>query len=325
MLGEFEIIDRYFRKQIQRSDVVEGIGNDGAVLKPSPEEELVVTVDTLIEGVHFPSDTDPEAIGFKSLAVNLSDLAAMGAKPAWFTLSLSLPGADEDWLGRFSQGLFRIAERYSITLIGGDTTQGALSVTITAMGFVPTSQAMRRDGAHPGDAVYVTGSLGDAGLGLAALNNIRVMNDADRKYCLSRLNLPQPRVEAGLIIRDYASAAIDVSDGLVADLNHVLSTSRVGASIQMECIPLSNAFHHAFGTQPDWQIALTFGDDYELLFTVPESKIPLLQSRICDIDCKITRIGRIETLRGLRFTSADGREYRPEGTGYKHFRENPLG
>ncbi len=322
MLGEFEIIDRYFRKQVQRSDVVKGIGDDGAVLKPLPGMELVVTVDTLIQGVHFPKDTDPEAIGFKCLAVNLSDLAAMGAKPAWFALALTLPEPDEDWLSRFSLGLFELAKRYGMTLIGGDTTRGTLSVTVTAMGFVPTSQAIGREGANPGDAVYVSGCLGDAGLGLAGLNNIKVLNDRTREYCLSRLNRPQPRVEAGLILRDYASAAIDISDGLLADLNHLLTASRVGASIQLASIPLSEEFIEAFDTRPEWQIALAFGDDYELLFTVPEHKLASLHRSICEFDCNITRIGRIETLQGLRLFTEDGRQYVPERTGYKHFIEN---
>ena len=321
MLGEFEIIDRYFQKEVQRSDVVEGIGNDGAVLKSSPGMELVVTVDTLIEGIHFPADTNPEAIGFKCLAVNLSDLAAMGAKPAWLTLSLTLPEPDEDWLSRFCLGLFELAERYGMALVGGDTTRGTLSVTITAMGFVPSSQAIRRDGARPGDAVYVTGRLGDAGLGLAALHKVKMLRSRNRDYCLSRLNRPEPRVEAGLILRDYASAAIDISDGLVADLAHILSASRVGASIQLASLPLSEAFQETFGTKPEWEIALTSGDDYELLFTVPEAKVPSLLKRICDFDCDFTRIGRIETLRGLRLITEDGGEYTLERAGYNHFKE----
>lgn len=320
MLGEFEIIERYFRKELKRSDVIEGIGDDAAVLKPSSQMELVVTVDTLIEGVHFPADTDPEAIGYKCLAVNLSDLAAMGAEPAWFTLSLTLPEPDEDWLSRFCRGMFELVEHYGIALVGGDTTHGALSVTVTAMGFVPRSRAMRRDGARPGDAVYVTGCLGDAGLGLAALNNRKVLHGRHRDYCLSRLHRPQPRVEAGLIFRDYASAAIDISDGLMSDIAHVLTASGVGASIQLSTIPLSKAFREAFADQPEWPMALAFGDDYELLITVPEHKTPSLETRTCDLDCGITRIGRIETSTGLRLFAEDGMQYVPEEVGYQHFR-----
>ena len=220
---------------------------------------------------------------------------------------------------RFSRGLFGLARRHGVALIGGDTTRGVLSVTITAMGFVPSSKAMRRDGACPGDALYVTGTLGDAGLGLAVINKIRTISGKDRDYCLLRLHQPDPRIEEGLIIREYASAAIDVSDGLVADLNHILAASRVGASIQLPSIPLSKAFQATFGTQPDWQIALTFGDDYELLFTLPHRKVSLLQESISDLDCRITHIGRIETRPGLRIITESGSEYSPEGNGYKHF------
>lgn len=320
MLDEFEIIERYFRQENVRSDVIEGIGNDGAVLQVPAQTELVVTVDTLIEGVHFPVDTDVEAIGYKCLAVNLSDLAAMGAEPAWFTLALTLPDADEEWLNRFCRGMFGLARHYGIALIGGDTTRGALSVTVTAMGFVPDSKAMRRDGARPGDAVYVTGTLGDAGLGLATINNSKVLHAEHRNYFLSRLHRPQPRVEAGLILKEYASAAIDISDGLLSDINHVLTASGVGADIQLNSIPLSKAFREVFDDQPEWQFVLAFGDDYELLFTVPERNIPLLERNIRDLDCGITRIGRIESSNRLRFSTEDGIQFVPEELGYKHFR-----
>lgn len=320
MLGEFALIERFFRNGVTRPDVVEGIGDDAAVLQAPAQMELVVTVDTLIKGVHFPAHAEPETIGFKCLAVNLSDLAAMGAEPAWFTLALTLPESDEEWLSRFCKGMFDLAQHYGVALIGGDTTRGALSVTVTAMGFVPRSQAMRREGARPGDAVYVTGTLGDAGLGLATINNTKRLPGRHKDYCLSRLHRPQPRVEAGIILRDFASAAIDISDGLVADINHVLSASGVGADIQLASIPLSEAFREAFGDRTGWEIALAFGDDYELLFTVPEHKIPLLEKKTSFLDHGITRIGRIESSHELRLSFADGTQYDPGQAGYRHFK-----
>ncbi|MEN8132802.1 MAG: thiamine-phosphate kinase [Pseudomonadota bacterium] len=319
MPGEFEIIDRYFKRKNRRKDVVKGIGDDAAVLRSDAEKDLVVTVDTLVEGVHFPLDTDPEAIGFKSLAVNLSDLAAMGATPAWFTLSLTLSSVDESWLQGFASGLFELADRYGMDLVGGDTIHGPLSISITAMGFTPVSKALCRNGARTGDAIFVTGVIGDAALGLAAVQGIRALDGGSLEYCLSRLNRPTPRLDAGQLLLNIASAAIDISDGLVADLNHILTASEVGASIQLAAIPLSQSFIEACDHEPEWQTVLTGGDDYELLFTVPQDKVQKLIKATASLSYDITRIGQIEPQRDLRIWGRDEQEYVLETAGYKHF------
>jgi thiamine-monophosphate kinase len=319
MLGEFDIIDRYFKRQIRRSDVISGIGDDAAVLKVPPGMELVVTMDTLVSGVHFPKQIDAEAIGFKALAVNLSDLASMGATPAWFTLSLTLAEVNEVWLEGFAHGLFELADRYDVDLIGGDMTHGGLSISITAMGFTPVSKALRRDGARPGDGIFVTGCVGDAGLGLAALNKERALHGSDLDYFLLRLNRPVPRVDAGQILLDRATAAIDISDGLAADLNHILIASDVGASIQLSSIPLSAAFVRACAGRPEWQIPLACGDDYELLFTLPQYRVQQIIREMASLSHGITQIGQIEERRGMRFWGNEGQQYIPESIGYRHF------
>ncbi len=320
MPGEFELIERYFKIKSGRADVVKGVGDDAALVRPPPEKELVITVDTLIEGVHFPKQTDPEAIGYKALAVNLSDLAAMGAIPAWFTLSLTLPKIDERWLKGFTCGMFKLASRFDMELIGGDLTHGGLSVTITAVGFTHLSSALRREGAQFGDHIYVTGCIGDAALGLRALNEKIEIDTKDLEFCLTRLNFPVPRVEAGQILSNFATAAIDVSDGLAGDLNHILEASGVGAVIELASLPLSNAFQRVFGDRPDWRLALAGGDDYELLFTVPENKTPQLTEAFEALECGITRIGRIEHQRGLRIWTQERRLFSLNQSGYDHFK-----
>ena len=320
MPGEFELIERYFRLKSRRADVVKGVGDDAALVTPPSEKELVITVDTLIEGVHFPVHTNPEAIGYKALAVNLSDLAAMGATPAWFTLSLTLPKTDEPWLKKFTCGMFNLASRFNIELIGGDLTHGSLSVTISAVGFAPASTALRREGAQFGDQIYVTGCVGDAALGLMALNKKIDLDIKGLEYCLARLNFPTPRVEAGEILLDLATAAIDVSDGLAGDLRHILEASGVGAVIELALLPLSTTFQRAFGDRPDWQLPLSGGDDYELLFTVPENKTQHLVEAFKALDCGITRIGRIEHQGGLRIWSQDRRPFTLNQPGYNHFK-----
>lgn len=319
MPGEFEIIDRYFKRKNCRKDVVKGIGDDAAVLRPYAEKDLVVTMDALVEGVHFPLDTDPEAIGFKSLAVNLSDLAAMGAVPAWFTLSLTLPCVDGSWLQGFASGLFESADRYGINLVGGDTTHGPLCISITAMGFTPTSKALCRNGARVGDAIYVTGYIGDAALGLAAKQGKISLEQSSLEYCLSRLDRPSPRLDAGRMLLNIASAAIDISDGLAADLSHILNASAVGARLQLTSIPRSKIFIEASVHRPEWRMVVAGGDDYELLFTVPQGKIKRLIQAGESLGCGITRIGQIERQPGLRIDDADGREVVLESAGYQHF------
>jgi len=319
MPDEFQIIERYFNRTSRRTDVILGVGDDGALVHPPPNQRLVITMDTLNEGIHFPIQTPAQAVGHKALAVNLSDLAAMGATPAWFTLSLSMPGSDELWLEDFTRGLFELANRFEAELIGGDLTRGPLSVTITAIGFTSGCAALRRAGARPGDFIYVTGHLGDAALGLMALRNNITLDPEDLDNCLARLNYPIPRVEAAQCLLDVATAAIDISDGLAGDLNHVLQASGVGAVIELTSLPLSATFKKAFGDKPDWRLPLTGGDDYELLFTVPSDKLQPLNSGFMGMECGITQIGQIQSQPGLRIRQPDGRPYVPDQTGYIHF------
>ena len=320
MADEFELIKRYFLTKPYRKDVTMGVGDDAAVLRSPSDMELVVTVDTLVEGVHFPAATDAESIGHKALAVNLSDLAAMGAKPAWVTLSLTLPRSDEAWLSAFCEGFFELARYHDVALVGGDLTHGPLSVTVQAIGFTPRSGALYRKGAQPGDAVLVTGYLGDAGLALAAIKHSWELDGESLEYCLGRLNKPTPRVQAGLALRDCASAAIDISDGLAADLEHILLASNVGASLHLASLPLSPVLQTAFAVNRDWRLPLASGDDYELLFTAPQSKLSRLFDKFEFIDCTLARIGQIEAKAGLRLWDEQGHAYHLQHAGYNHFR-----
>ena len=316
---EFEIIRRYFtRQQSQRDDVIVGIGDDAAVLQVPSGSELVVCIDTLVAAVHFPEATPAAAIGHKALAVNLSDLAAMGATPAWVTLSLTLPDSDPIWLEDFSQAFFCLADRYGVELVGGDTTRGPLSVTVQAHGFVPGGRALRRQGARPGDRIYVTGTLGDAGLALQ-------LGDQADPALRQRLDYPEPRITAGQLLREYASAAIDISDGLLADLGHLLETDDAGAAVNIDALPRSAVFTSAMQQpglmQPDlfYALPLSAGDDYELCFTVPAQSCEEMELALSNrtIDC--TAIGVIEQQPGIRCHKANGDEYQAATEGYQHF------
>lgn len=320
-ISEFDLIARYFTRQdVRRADVALGIGDDCALLRVPNGMELAVTTDTLVRGVHFPDDTLPEALGHKALAVNLSDLAAMGAEPAWATLALTLPEADERWLEAFARGLLGVAERFKVQLVGGDTTQGPLSVTLQVFGFVPEGLALRRDAARPGDLIYVTGTLGDAGLGLGILQGRLPGSPPKVDYLVERLERPLPRVEAGLGLRGIARAAIDVSDGLLADLGHMLKASGVGATVQVERLPLSAAFRAVAGE--DWNVALSSGDDYELCFTAPPDRRDEVEAVARETGVPCACIGVIEQAPGLRLVRNDGAAYTPSGRGYEHFRSS---
>jgi thiamine-monophosphate kinase len=320
---EFEIIRRYFRRQQpQRDDVIAGIGDDAALLQVPAGSELVVCMDTLVAGIHFPLSTAAAAIGYKSLAVNLSDLAAMGATPAWATLSLTLPDSDPVWLESFSRAFFRLADRYGIQLVGGDTTRGTLSVTVQAHGFVPRGRALRRQGAQPGDRIYVTGTLGDAGLALQ-------FGDQADKVLRQRLDYPEPRIDIGLVLRDYASAAIDISDGLLADLGHLLEADGAdaskGASLQIDELPRSAVFtktiEQAGPARQDlfYELPLSAGDDYELCFTAPPHACKSLEAALSNLPVACTAIGVIDQGPGVRCLKANGEVYHPATHGYQHF------
>lgn len=314
---EFSIIDRYFAHHAQgHDDVVLGVGDDAAVLRVPAGHELVVTTDTMVAGVHFPVSASPEDIGYKLLAVNLSDIAAMGALPRWASLALTLPAVDEDWLQGFCQGLFGLAAEHNVALVGGDTTRGPLTLSITLQGLVPEGQAIRRDGARSGDAIYVSGSLGDAGLALQhELGNLNVEGIAG---VLPRLHRPTPRVALGQALRGIATAAVDISDGLLADLGHILSNSGVGARLELAALPLSIAVQSMTGTG-DWSLPLAAGDDYELCFTVPPAREAALRKNVAGLGVPVTRIGQIEAETGLRCFDAAGECYAPHGIGYEHF------
>ncbi|HHW78203.1 MAG TPA: thiamine-phosphate kinase [Xanthomonadaceae bacterium] len=320
-VSEFSLIDRYLATQgLSRSDVALGIGDDCALLLPPTGQHLVVTMDTLVADVHFFAATDPAGLGHKALAVNLSDLAAMGATPAWATLALTLPAADENWLGRFCRGLFALADRHGVQLVGGDTTHGPTTViTIQAHGFIPPGLALRRDGAKPGDGIYVTGTPGDAGLALAAACGKTTVVAEYRDYIRRRLEWPEPRIAQGLALRGIASAAIDISDGLAQDLGHILERSRVGARLEVERLPLSPALAASLDRDAALMFALASGDDYELCFTVPPERTVQLEALVTDWDCCCTRIGVITAEPGLRLIRADGSDFRLERLGYDHF------
>ena len=314
--NEFELIAHYFaRHHHHRRDVLLGIGDDAAICQPPHNTDLVIAVDTLVAGVHFPLDTPPEDIGYKALAVNLSDMAAMGASPAWMTLALTCPDADSKWLSAFSHGLFELAEQFGVALIGGDTTRGPLTISIHVTGFVPSGQAIQRTNAQPGDNIYVTGTLGDAGVGLKVDQGDLILPEPDNQYVQQRLNRPTPRIATGLALRQIANSAIDISDGLLADLNHVLTASNVGACINVSKLPLSTALQQQLPSQEAWRFALTAGDDYELCFTAPTAvQLPTLS-----LPDSITHIGVIESQPGLRCLDPNGRAFETHQPGYLHF------
>jgi thiamine-monophosphate kinase len=318
-LTEFELIQRCFADQagaLARADVRLGIGDDCAIVAPCSGQELLVSVDTSVAGVHFPATISPYDIASRSLAVNLSDLAAMGAEPAWFTLALTLPEMDEPWLFEFSRGLFDTANEYGIALVGGDTTRGPLSITIQVQGYAPTGKALRRDGAGVGDLVCVSGSLGDAGAGLALV----LQEEGDATDHLQRRFLaPLPRITTGLALRSVASAAIDISDGLLADLGHILERSQVGAVLQAKAIPLSPELRQAVGEDQALQHALSAGDDYELCFCVPADQVEKLAAIAAQTKVPICQIGVVTAELGLRVLDAQGQPMPLPAAGYQHF------
>lgn len=302
------------RNRVTRDDVLQGIGDDCARVTVPEGFELAITSDTLIEGVHFPVGTSAHAIGFKALAVNLSDLSAMGAQPAWVTLALTMPASDMDWLQQFAEGFFTLAETLNIQLIGGDTTQGSLSITVQAHGFIPRGQALTRSGAQSGDYICVTGALGEAGLELLKLGGA-----SQQQTPVNRLNYPEPRVGAGLALRGIASAAIDISDGLIADLGHILEASQVGARLLLEEIPLSKAMREDQDPARMLELALTAGDDYELCFTIPENQIEAVNALQYQLNLPIKHIGNIQSQPGMRIYRRDGAPLEISNGGFAHF------
>ncbi|MDQ8039802.1 MAG: thiamine-phosphate kinase [Rickettsiella sp.] len=320
-MNEFDLIQLFFNQEkINRPDVMQGIGDDAALLQVPTGQQLVVTTDTLVANKHFPENTSPGDIGYKALAVNLSDLAAMGAKPAWILLALTLPTADKNWLEAFTKDFFSLIHRFNCQLVGGDLTKGPLSITVQALGFVPVGKALRRCGAQVGDQIIVTGTLGDAGLALNYLQKKIPFSFTKNeiKQFMTRFNRPEPHVSVGLALRDIATSAIDISDGFVADLGHILAASQMSAKIDVSKIPLSDSLKK-LPTKEAYSLALNAGDDYELCFTVPKFREHKLQDVLKKLDCHYTPVGCITLGNKLILENYDKTQFILEKQGFKHF------
>ncbi len=317
--SEFRLIESYFeQRRLGRDDVALGIGDDAALLRPQQGMLLVTAVDTLISGVHFPENTSPAAIGHKVLAVNLSDLAAMGAVPAWATLSLSLPEPDETFLRAFSDGFFALAEQFNVELVGGDTVRGPLVLTAQVHGQLAEGEELTRSGARPGDLLFVSGTLGDAAAGLELVQGSGSLDCDGADRLRQRLDYPTPRVALGRALCGLATSCIDISDGLCADLGHLMERSHLGAEIDSSLLPLSTELVAIKGESAARQLALHGGDDYELCFTVPEAKEAELMRLATTFEVTVSRIGEMTNEVGM--LRCDGEPI--ACAGYDHFRES---
>lgn len=319
MLSEFDLIDRFFARSRPLGDAVTlGIGDDCALLAPTPGNQWAISSDMLVEGRHFFPGADAAGLGHKSLAVNLSDLAAMGARPVGFTLALALPAADTGWLGPFSEALLALADVHGCALVGGDTTRGPLTISITVFGEVPPDSALRRDAARAGDDIWVSGCLGDARLALAHFRHELVLDDAALAVAAERMHRPQPRVALGRALRRIAHAAIDVSDGLIGDLGHILKRSRVGATVQADSLPTGPALSLQ-EIEIRRRFALAGGDDYELCFTAPAEHRDAVATAARSAGISVSRIGKIESVPGLRLIDAAGAPLCLDLSAFDHF------
>lgn len=326
-MGEFDLIARYFTRPARSGSATTlGVGDDCALLAPAAGMQLAISCDMLVEGRHFFADVDPEALGHKALAVNLSDLAACGARPLAFTLALSLPRVDAPWLAGFSRGLFALADQHGCDLIGGDTTQGPLNICVTVFGEVPAGQALLRSGARPGDDVYVSGTLGDARMALEALLGHIALDPHLLQRLRHRLERPTPRVALGQALRGIASSAMDLSDGLAGDFSHILKASGVGATIQTEiatnliaCSALPISARAQFDEEFLRQCTLGGGDDYELVFTAPPAHRDAVAEAARTSATPVTCIGTVETAPGLRLTDGNGRPLTGRYASFDHF------
>jgi thiamine-monophosphate kinase len=316
-LSEFSLIQKYFTRATPSA--VLGVGDDAALVRVGGGMELAISTDMLVSGTHFFADADPYLLGHKALAVNISDMAAMGAQPRWATLAISLPSENEAWLARFSAGFFALADEYNVELIGGDTTHGPLNLSVTIMGEVPQGKALRRDGAQPGDEIWVSGKLGDAALALAHMQGKLVLDNASFSATVAALHRPVPRVALGLALRGTAHSAIDISDGLLADLGHILESSRKAAEIQFDKLPVSAHLRAHLSEALGRQCVLAGGDDYELCFTAPvrhHAQIEKISSRL---ELPLTCIGKIVEGSGCAVYANDGSVMTIKETGYDHF------
>lgn len=320
-LGEFELIGRYFDTSdlgFPVDGVIKGIGDDAAILSIADGQQLLVSMDLLQEGVHFPSACDPRLLGRRALLVNLSDLAAMGAKPLCFTLGLSLPEADPDWLQAFSDGLASVAAAQGCALVGGDTVKGPRAISIQVHGTVPAGEALMRSGAAEGENIYVTGTLGDAAAALTFIREGRHMPDS----LLSAYYEPESRIDAGIALRGLASAAIDVSDGLQADLGHILRSSGVGARVNLDSLPLSSAFCDAVPPDQRQSLAVSGGDDYELCFTASPDCDDLIRGAMDRLGISVCCIGETVAGNGIQWLDSEQRQVRLSSRAYSHFQDD---
>jgi thiamine-monophosphate kinase len=328
MLSEFSLIDRFFARRADRARIATdgtlGIGDDCALLAPVAGEMLAISTDMLVEGRHFFADIDPHALGHKALAVNLSDLAAMGAKPRAFTLAFALPQVSEEWLAAFSSGLFELAERHACELIGGDTTAGPLNLCLTVFGSVPPKLALRRDAAQPGDDIWISGTLGDARAGLGVLRGEWTADASDTATFRRALEYPEPRIQLGLALRGIAHAALDLSDGLAGDLLHILERSKMQALVDVDAVPRSSALRR-LAPEIQRRCTLAGGDDYELCFTAPAAARGAVESAGHEVNIPVTRIGTIGALQtaaaapAIRWRDASGNPRTLNLQGFDHF------
>ena len=313
MTSEFEIIERYFKKKMKQTAL--GVGDDAAMIHVRNNYQLAISSDMLIENIHFLKNTNPSHLGWKSLAVNLSDIAAMGATPKWATLSISLPKINHAWLKKFSKGFFKCADKFGIDLIGGDTTKGPLSISITIMGESKKNEALLRSGAKINDDIWVTGQLGLASMGLANLQGQLKLPPRIKMKCIRALEIPTPKTFLGSYLSRYANSCIDISDGLIQDLRHILKASKVGASLLLNDIPCEKFIH----TSKQYQFVLNGGDDYELLFTAAKKNRPFIKKIAKKTNTPVTMIGNITKKKALNILSEQGKSIKFNPKGFDHF------
>jgi len=315
--SEFDLIARHFTRPA--TNAVLGVGDDCALVDVSNGMDLAVSTDTMVSGTHFFPEVDPETLGHKALAVNLSDMAAMGAMPYWAMLALTFPGVDHKWLAAFAKGFFDLAEEYGVSLIGGDTTRGPLTLTVTIMGEVPAGAALRRTGAKVGNDIWVSGQLGDAALAVAHHNGLLKLAKAAQIEALARLYEPTPRVRLGQALRGLATSTIDISDGLLGDLGHICRLSKVGAKVDLSAIPVSAIGKKHVGTKEGLTAVVAGGDDYELCFTAHPNSRDSIADLSSALGVELTRIGQIYKGKGVGLVGADGKPVSIDGRGFDHF------
>jgi thiamine-monophosphate kinase len=319
MPTEFNIIEKYFTRPSKNADL--GVGDDAALIQICTGHQLAVSADMLVAGTHFLANCPAYFVGWKSLAVNISDMAAMGATPKWATLAIGLPKIDEDWLAEFSRGFFACADAFGVSLIGGDTTRGPLNISVQIMGEVPIGKALRRDGAKVGDEIWVSGILGAAALGLAQLKNIlpeNTLSAEEKQTCIYALQAPQPRVALGLALQDIAHSAIDISDGLLADLGHIVERSTLGANLYWEHVPHVHV-SNGIDTSRLQNLCLAGGDDYELCFTAPASQHNAIVAIGKKLNLKLSAIGETTQKTNLNLYDKNHQLVKLKTSGYDHF------